>query len=217
MFTETAGYRHGSIPAGVEALRGITGDAGLDMAVAATSGVFTDDGLAGYDAVVFLNTTGDVLDPDQQAAFERYVAAGGGFLGVHAAADAEYEWPWYGRHLGGYFAGHPAVQEGVVRVVAPDHPAAAGVPDPWTVEDEFYSFRDVRSDLDVVLELDEATYDLGAAPSMGERHPISWSHDDGGGRAFYTGLGHTDEMFADPVFRGHLAAALDWVVDGARR
>lgn len=209
-FSATAGYRHASIDAGLDALRALGAE--HDFAVEATEDAtrFRDETLESYAAVVFLNTTGDVLDSEQQAALERYVEGGGGFVGVHAASDTEYDWPWYGALVGAYFDGHPRVQQGTIEVVDPAHPSTTDLPEPWTLREEWYSFRDVRSDLRVLLELDESSYDLEGAPSMGERHPIAWAREVGAGRSWYTGLGHRSETFADPTFRAHLLGGIVW-------
>ncbi len=97
--------------------------------------MFNEDRLKNYAAVVFLSTTGNVLDHYQEAAFERYIQAGGGYMGIHAAADCEYDWGWYGRLTGGYFLSHPGihdtfpnVQEGVLNVVDQDNGATKHLP-----------------------------------------------------------------------------------------
>ena len=104
---------------------------------------FVQDSLQQYSAVIFLSTTMNVLNADQQVAFERYIQSGGGFVGIHAAADTEYDWGWYGRMVGGYFLTHPGirdsfpnVQPGVINVVTGaraagealvDHPGVAKI------------------------------------------------------------------------------------------
>lgn len=210
VFSATAGFRHASIPAGVEAIRALGAEHGFAVTATEDATVFDDAVLAEYDAVVFLNTTGDVLDEAQQVALRRFVEAGGGFVGVHAATDTEYGWPWYGALVGARFDGHPPVQEARVEVVDPAHPSTAHLPDPWTLREEWYSFRDVQPELRVLLELDEASYDLGNAPSMEGAHPIAWTREVGAGRSWYTGLGHRSETFADPRFRTHLLGGIEW-------
>src|SRR5918911_407521 len=107
VFTKTTGYRHESIPVAVEALRAIAQRHGLRVDHTEDGDVFRAERLSGYRIVAFLNTTGDVLDSAQQHAFERFIQAGGGFLGVHSAADTAYDWGWYGELVGGYFKKHP--------------------------------------------------------------------------------------------------------------
>jgi cytochrome c len=154
--------------------------------------------------VVFLHTTGDVLDEAGQAALERYVAGGGGFAGVHSAADTEYDWAWYGELVGAYFASHPPVTPAVVRVEDPNHPSTAHLPAEWARADEWYAFRsNPRGRVHVLATVDESSYEPGAA-AMGADHPIVCCHEIGAGRAWYTALGHTPESYADPVFREHL-------------
>jgi type 1 glutamine amidotransferase len=207
VFTKTAGFRHGSILDGVLALRQIAADRDWLLNDTEDASSFSASVLQDYDVVVWLNTTGDVLDADQQLAFEDFIQAGGGFVGVHSATDTEYDWAWYGDLVGAYFAGHPAVQSGVVHVDDPAHAIASGVPDPWMRTDEWYNFdRNPRSAVTVLMTLDESSYSGG---SMGD-HPIAWFHEYDGGRAFYTAMGHTSGSFAEVAFLDHLAAAIEW-------
>ncbi len=214
VFSRTAGYRHGSIPDGVEAIRRLGSQ--LNFAVEHTEdpGAFTDATLNGYTAVVFLNTTGDVLDPMQQSALERFIRAGGGFAGVHSAADTEYEGPWYGELMGAWFARHPAIQEARLAVANPGHPATRCLPATWDRRDEWYDFRSAPpAGATILLTLDESSYRGG---SMGPSHPVSWFREFDGGRSWYTALGHTRESYTEPAFLDHLAGGILWVM-GAER
>ncbi|ONI92926.1 PKD domain-containing protein [Saccharothrix sp. ALI-22-I] len=204
VFTKTVTFRHPSIDAGVAALRELGAEHGFTVDSTDDAGVFTDANLAQYEVVVFLSTTGDVLDNGQQAAFERYIKAGGGFAGVHAASDAEYDWAWYGDLVGAYFSNHPDPQNATVKVTDPAHPSTAHLPQAWRRFDEWYNFRaDPAADVHVLAELDETSYNPGNG-AMGTSHPIAWCQDYDGGRSWYTGLGHTNESYADPAFRDHL-------------
>ena len=206
--TDTAGFRHASIPDGIEALRSLGTRHYFEVDTTEEATVFESDSLASYDAVVFLNTSGDVLNPSQQAAFEEYVQAGGGFVGVHGAAATEYEWSWYGRHLGAFFDDHPEVQSATVRVENESHPSTLDLPTPWTWTDEWYNYRTDPSDsVTVLLTVDETTYEGG---TMGEEHPIAWLQTHDGGRSFYTGLGHTKEAYSNPRFSRHLLKGIEW-------
>jgi len=209
-FSRTAGFRHDSIPAAVAALSELGAANGYVMEATEDPAEFTADNLARFQVVVFLLTTGDVLDDAGQAAFEAWVNAGGGWVGVHSAADTEYDWPYYGVLVGAYFKAHPAVQQATVRIEAPDTPATAGLPSPWVRTDEWYDFRtNPRPDVTVLATVDESTYTGG---TMGADHPIAWTHlTPGGGRAVYTAMGHTIASYADPLFRAHLAGAIRWV------
>jgi cytochrome c len=221
VFSRTVGFRHTSIPAGIQAIQAL--GAANDFAVDATEDPtrFTDEGLAQFDVVVFMSTTTDpndptkrnVLDATQQAAFERYIRAGGGWVGVHSASDTEYFWPWYGQLLGGnaYFLGHPAIQQVTVRLEGEPHVSTAHLPASFQVTDELYSFREnPRASVTVLMTLDESTYNQERADlTMGD-HPISWYHEFDGGRAWYTALGHTDAMFSDTRFTQHLLGGIRW-------
>ncbi|MDG4773054.1 ThuA domain-containing protein [Solwaraspora sp. WMMD792] len=208
VFSKTAGFRHGSIPAGIAAIEQLGADNGFTVDTTEDGADFTDANLANYRAVIWLSTTGDVLDTDQQAAFERYVQAGGGYVGIHAASDTEYSWPWYGELVGAYFSGHPANQNATVKVEDPAHPSTDGLPAEWVRYDEWYNFQtNPRGDVHVLASLDETTYTAGAG-AMGADHPIAWCSDYDGGRAWYTGGGHTDESFAEPEFLDHLLGGI---------
>jgi type 1 glutamine amidotransferase len=198
VFTRTAGFRHDSIPAGVAAIEGLGTAHGFRVTATEDAGVFTAANLAGYRAVVFLNTTGDVLDAGQQAALESYITGGGGFVGVHAAADTEYDWPFYGELVGAWFASHPPVQPATAVVEDRAHPATAHLGPTWERTDEWYDFRaNPRASSHILARLDGSTY-TGAV--MGDDHPHTWCHTVGSGRSFYTGGGHTVESYGEPAF-----------------
>ncbi|NUT94377.1 MAG: ThuA domain-containing protein, partial [Saccharothrix sp.] len=202
VFSKTAGFHHPSIEPGIAAIEQLGAQHGFTVDNTVDAAAFTDANLAQYEVVIFLSTTGDVLDATQQAAFERYIKAGGGYAGVHAAADTEHDWAWYGDLVGSYFVDHPAPQDANIKVTDPAHPSTAGLPQTWRRFDEWYNYRtDPSADVHVLAELDETSYSGG---KMGSSHPISWCQDFEGGRSWYTGLGHTDESFAEPAFLDHL-------------
>jgi cytochrome c len=208
VFTKTTGFRHASIPTALRAVRELAEQGGLAVDATEDGRAFTSSNLARYEAVVFLLTTGDVLDNRQQAAFERFIRRGGGFAGVHSAADTEYGWAWYGRLLGTRFRIHPQIQRAGINVVNRRHPATAGLPRRWIRLDEWYNFtRSPRPRVRVQATLDETSYAPGEG-AMGSDHPIAWSHAFQGGRAWYTGGGHTDESYAEPLFRKHLIGGI---------
>jgi cytochrome c len=210
VFSKTAGFRHESIPAGVAALKALAQQHGFGLTQTEDGRQFTDQALSGFAAVVFMSTTGDVLIAGEEAAFERYIAAGHGFVGVHAAADCEYDWAYYGGLVGAYFAGHSLVVPASVKLEPVTHAALSGLPSPWQRTDEWYGFRtNPRTSATVLLTVDETSYDAGQG-MMGADHPVAWYHDYQGGRAFYTALGHAPESFSDPVFLGHLLGGIQW-------
>jgi cytochrome c len=212
VFSRTVGFRHDAIPAGIEAIRALGSANGFAVDQTEDPARFSDQGLAAFDVVVFLSTTMDVLDDTQQAAFERFIRAGGGWVGVHAASDTEYGWAWYGQLLGGsaYFKSHPAIQTVKVDVENAAHPSTAHLPATFQLEDELYNFRqNPRSSVNVLLRLDESSYAPGK-DAMGSDHPIAWSHEFDGGRAWYTGLGHRIALYTDPRFTQHLLGGIRW-------
>ncbi|NUK10496.1 ThuA domain-containing protein [Streptomyces lunaelactis] len=206
VFSKTAGFRHDSIPAGIAALKELGKTSNITVDATEEAAQFTTSNLARYDAVVFLSTTGDVLGAEQQKAFENYVATGGGYMGVHAAADTEYDWKFYGGLVGAYFASHPQIQPATVRVEDHTHPSTTHLDDAWERTDEWYNYRtNPRGTARVLATLDETTYQGG---TMKGDHPIAWCQTYEGGRAFYTGGGHTKESYAEPAFRQHLLGGL---------
>jgi cytochrome c len=215
VFTKSAGFRHSSIPVAVEALRELGTRNRFTVDATEDAGAFTDANLARYAVVAFVLTTGDVLDDARQAAFQRYIRFGGGFVGVHSAADTEYAWRWYGRLVGAYFKSHPAIQRATVRVSEPRHLSTARLPQRWVREDEWYNFAtNPRKAVRVLATLDEATYAAGDG-AMGRDHPIAWAHRFEGGRAWYTGGGHTEASYSEPLFRAHLLGGIRYAAGRA--
>jgi type 1 glutamine amidotransferase len=207
-FTRTTGFRHASIEPSVTALEDAAAARGWRFERTEDPALFTDAELERFDVVVFLLTSGDILDDAQQAAFERWLRSGRGFVGVHSASDTEHDWPWYGQLVGAYFLQHPIVQRATVHVAERDHPSTAHLTDPWEREDEWYDFAtNPRATVDVLLTVDESTYTGG---TMGSDHPIAWSHAFDGGRAFYTALGHTDASWSEQAFVEHVARGIEW-------
>jgi type 1 glutamine amidotransferase len=206
-FTRTAGFRHDSIGAGLALLGELEQRGAIALRATEDPAQLVNE-LTETDVVVFLSTSGEILDVAQQEALESFVREGGGFVGVHAAADTEYGWPFYGELLGARFEGHPAVQTARVVVEVPDHPATAALPESWEREDEWYNFdRNPRGSVQVLLGLDESSYQGG---SHGADHPIAWCQQLGRGRSFYTALGHTEASWREPLFARHIEGALRW-------
>lgn len=216
VFSKTAGFRHASIGVGKKYFQELAAKEGFVADTTENSQKFTEQNLKQYKVVVFLSTTGDVLNDTQQLAFERFIQAGGGFVGIHAASDTEYDWPWYGRLVGGYFNGHPGknvsnVQKGTMHVMDKNHPSTDFLPDTFEKTDEFYSFKTMNPLLKPLIRVDENTYKEG---TMGDNHPMAWYHEMDGGRSFYTNFGHTDETFSEPLMVKHIAGGLAWAAAG---
>ena len=205
VFTKTSGFRHSSIGKGISTLEKLGDANGFSITQTENSSYFTTENLENYQLVVFLSTTRDVLNEEQQSAFEGYIRSGGSFMGIHAATDTEYDWPWYGQLVGAYFDGHPNIQEARIDVFDDKHPSTSHLSDAWIRSDEWYNFRDVNPNINILLNLDETTYNGG---EMGENHPISWCHEFDGGRSFYTGGGHTEESFDESDFQKHLLGGI---------
>ncbi len=212
VFSKTAGFRHASIEPGVSAVKALGAKKGFRVDATEDATAFSGRNLRRYDAVVFLSTTGDVLDESQQKAFEGYIRGGGGFAGVHAASDTEYDWPFYGKLVGAYFLYHPFIpkhlQDARIEVEDRTHPSTRHLPFRWTRSDEWYDFKaNPRGQVHVLATLDERTY---SGAISGADHPIAWCQNFRGGRSWYTGGGHTEGSFAEPAFLKHLLGGIRW-------
>ncbi len=216
VFSKTSGFYHNSIPEGMAAIQKLGAENGFEVDTTVNASYFNTDSLDKYSAVVFLSTTGDVLDHRQEVAFERYIQAGGGFVGIHAAADTEYDWGWYGRMVGGYFLDHPGmtdtfpnVQEGVLKVKDNSHGATKHLPADWKRTDEYYSYKKLNKEVAVLMTIDENSYNGG---KNGDDHPMAWYHEYDGGRAFYTALGHTKESYSEEAFLKHILGGIQYAI-----
>jgi cytochrome c len=215
VFSKTTAYRHEVISTAVTAVTELGRREQFNVVATEDSELFSDENLKQYQAVLFLNTTGDVLDDEQQVAFERYIQAGGGYLGIHAAADTEWRedpWFWYQRLVGGVFISHPSDSDQLAELaVVGEHPALDKLPKNWTASDEWYDFQRVSKDINVLLTVDEGSYEGG---QMGENHPIVWYRDFDGGRSFYIGLGHTASSYENTYFLSLLHGGLEYAMGG---
>ncbi len=209
VFSKTTGFRHSSIPNGKAAIQklGLENDFDVDTTEDANS--FTEENLKKYSAIVFLNTTGDVLNNQQEIAMERFIQAGGGFAGVHSATDTEYDWAWYTDLVGAQFLSHPSIQPAKIMVVDTTNVATKHLPAVWERTDEWYNFKRFNKDVKVLLKIDETSYNGG---TMGNDHPMAWYHEYDGGRAFYTELGHVEASYTDSLYLKHLLGGIEYAI-----
>ncbi|NPC44116.1 ThuA domain-containing protein [Nocardioides sp. zg-1230] len=227
VFSRTTGFRHGSIGAGIRSIERLGAQYGFTVDATEDPTQFTAANLEQYEAVVWLSTTSDVLNDTQQAAFEDYIQAGGGYVGVHAASDTEYTWPWYGELVGAYFQSHPAgTPTATIDVEDKTTASSCALPDRWERTDEWYNFQSkddpvvngggadysprVNPNINVIATLDESTYVENDGNATDDDHPIAWYQEFDGGRSFYTGGGHTDASFSEPLFRLHLLGGIQY-------
>jgi type 1 glutamine amidotransferase len=210
VFSRTSGYRHASIPAAAREIRSLGAEAGFAVEHTEDQNQFTDANLARFSAVIFLSNTQKVLDSAGRAAFQRFVRAGGGYVGIHASSNAELDWPWYGELVGARFLQHPKVQTASVHVADATHLSTRCLPAKWDRPDEWYNFKSQPlPGSHILLTVDEKSYEGG---QMGENHPLAWYREVDGGRAWYTALGHFDEHYTDPVYRGHILGGILWAL-----
>jgi type 1 glutamine amidotransferase len=224
VFSKTAGFCHASIRDGIELIQQLGADHNFAVDVlepdptepctresSDQAAAFTDQRLAQYAVVIFISTTGQVLNASQQAAFERYIGNGGGWVGIHAASDVGTDtnyWPWYRGLVGAYFKDHPpGTQRATILVEDHTHPSTRHLGPTWSRTDEWYNFQsNPRSQVNVLMSLDESSYSGG---TMGD-HPIAWYHQYSGGRSWYTALGHTAASFDESDFQQHLLGGIQW-------
>lgn len=221
LFTKTDGFHHESIHEGVDAIRKLASRHNFGVDWQENASVFNDKGLEKYQVVIFLNTTGNILNEEQQAAFEKFIKAGKGYVGIHSATDTEYEWPWYTKMVGMMFKTHPQQQTAYLKVEDGNFPGMERFPKKLLWTDEWYTFGDRKAeDLHFLVSVDEKTYDPvvkrgdNEIKGMGAFHPISWYHNYDGGRSFYTALGHIPLTYSDQTFLDHLYGGIYWAATG---
>jgi len=209
VFAKTNGYHHESIAEGLVAIQKLGMENKFAVDTTTDSLMISDASLKHYKAVVFLSTTGKVLGEDQEKALQNFMRKGGGWVGIHAAADCEYNWPWYNKLVGGWFKSHPKQQQAKLMVVDKNHLSTKHLPDVWERWDEWYNYRDLNPDVHVLIKIDETSYTGG---ENNNDHPMAWYHDYEGGRAFYTEMGHTKESFVDTVYLQHILGGIKYAM-----
>ena len=217
VFSKTSGFRHNSISAGLKMMSDLAQERKWILTATENGDLFTPEFLKTFDAVVFLNPTQEVLNDLQQKNFEEYMATGKGFVGIHAAADCEYNWAWYGQLNGAFFRTHPPAQTATVIFENTDHPTMVPFKgmENYRTFDEWYSFKEnPRAKVKVLARLDETSLDKATLKDdkwkMGD-HPLIWYQEIGNSRSYYTVFGHTPEAFQDPKIKEHIGCAVDWV------
>ncbi|MEC8141012.1 MAG: ThuA domain-containing protein [Bacteroidota bacterium] len=206
VFSKTEGFRHSSIPTGIAAITQLGQEYGFIVEATENAALFNFENLQKFEVIIFLSTTGDVLSIEQQNAFEQYIHNGGGFVGIHAASDTEYDWPWYGKLVGAYFDSHPEIQTATIQVTDQNHISTKHLSKYWERTDEWYNYnKNPRGQVHVLATLDESSYSGG---NMENDHPIAWMHEFHGGRSWYTGGGHTEASYAEPDFLKHILGGI---------
>jgi hypothetical protein len=214
VFSKTKGYRHESISSGLKMLYDQSKKQNWVITATENSELFTDEFLVTFDVVVFLNPTGDAISDKGQESFEKFMDTGKGYVGIHAAADCEYDWPYFAKLNGGHFKTHPPSQKARVVFENFDHPAMApfkGMKS-YTSYDEWYTFKEnPRPNVNVLATLDENSIKKFDNDNfrMGD-HPLIWWQEYDGIRSFYTGYGHTHEAFQDKLIIEHIKNAINW-------
>jgi type 1 glutamine amidotransferase len=210
VFSKTAGFRHtSSIQSGKKEILGMARKNKFVVDTTESSDAFTAENLKQYAAIVFLCTSGNVFNEEQQKAFQQFIRNGGGYVGLHSAADTEYDWPWFGELNGAYFKNHPKPQEAVFNVVDTNHISTGHLPKVWKRFDELYNFKWIGTDLNVLITIDETSYTGGV---NGENHPMAWYHEFDGGRGYYTALGHDNKSWEDLLYLQHVLGGIQYAM-----
>ncbi|MEI8043146.1 MAG: ThuA domain-containing protein [Verrucomicrobiota bacterium] len=210
VFSKTLMFRHPSITNGIAAIQRLGAENRFRVEATEDASCFTPANLAKYRVVIFLSTSGDILNEEQQAAFKSFIEHGGGLAAIHAAVAGdvatEGSWPWYGGALCARFTNHSAVVQATVEIEDRKNPSTAPLPEHWVRADEWYNFISTpRGWARVLASVDETTYTGG---TMGKDHPVAWCKQVGKGRIWYTALGHTEASFTEPLFLKHLLGGI---------
>jgi uncharacterized protein len=215
-------YVHDNIAASVAALKKLGEENKFGVDVSDDPTVFTDANLKKYRALIFDNVNNQVLDTEgQKAAFQRYIRAGGGFVGLHSASGAMRQWSWYWSLLGGKFKRHPKLQPFTIHVKDPKDISTAHLPATFQWTDEFYYVDEIPAGRHVLLAgdlttLDDPAKDTYPGKLFGDEFPLAWRHEFEGGRSWYTALGHQKEHYSDPRLMKHILGGILWAMRDAR-
>jgi type 1 glutamine amidotransferase len=226
IFSKTNSYRHvAGIEGGNRVLREIAIGNGWGVYATENGAIFNEGDLQRFAAVVFLNANGDMLSVEQEGAFQKWLLAGGGWIGIHAAGDGSHtDWPWYMENLvGAQFTAAtfgPQFQRARVVMASPEHPVVQRLPNVWMHTGEWYSWRKSprANGFTILAVLDEASYSpvrnfLGREKDLHmDDHPVVWTNCVGRGRTLYTALGHTAEAYKKAEYRTLLEDALRWTM-----
>jgi type 1 glutamine amidotransferase len=223
LVTTTKGWHHESVHYGVIALKELAVRNYFDVVLLENPNGFTDNYLEQFQVIIFLNTTGDVLDSAQQKVMERFIQSGKGYVGIHSASDTEYDWDWYTKLVGRMFHIHPVIQTAKLNILDPGFSGLQGFANNKLWTDEWYEFGPEKiSGLNYILAVDETSYNAKVqwgekkGAGMGKLHPIAWYHNYDGGRSFYTALGHLPAVYSDAAFLNHLYAGILWAATGKK-
>ncbi|WP_017446523.1 ThuA domain-containing protein [Gayadomonas joobiniege] len=209
LFSKTTKVRHASIKEAIESFEALGKQYQFSVHKTENSAEFTTDKLTNFDAIVFINTTGPLFNPTQRQAFKKYIQSGGGFMGVHASAWCELDWPWFVKLVGGTFISHPKIQSARLNKINTTDYFINRLPASFMFTDEWYNFINLNPERIDILTVDETSYQ--GKKIHGEHHPIAWFHHYDGGRSFYTSLGHHGDTYFNKMMQTHLLDGLLFV------
>ena len=214
VFSKVTNFYHDSIPAGIAAVEQLGEEHGFSVTATDDASIFSDRGLRDFDVIVFNNTnstpaSGDLLNDEQRAAFQRFIKGGGGFVGWHSATASERDWDWYEGLVGTIFENHPTPRPGRIEVLDEVHPSTAHLPELWERTEEWYNWTNApNGDVHVLTEI--RTTDNPEGLNEGPEHAHAWCQVYDGGRSWYTASGHHPEAFSEPEFLAHILGGIEW-------
>jgi type 1 glutamine amidotransferase len=211
IFSKTEAFRHSSISKGKDFFSDMGKKNHWEMTFSENSELFSDKSLANYDVIVFLNTTGNILNDNEQEALKGYLESGKGFVGIHSAAYTEVDWKWYTNMIGTSLDTHvKEINAELSARLDTKHPALEGWNEKEVFFTEWYNFKQpIGKHINILTTLNEDSY---KGLKMNSSHPISWYHLYDGGKVFYTELGHSEATYDDLRFYNHIQGALQWVL-----
>lgn len=208
VFTKANGFIHESRIAGAEAIKKLEKEFQFIVTKSEDSLLFRKNELDKFDVIVFLSTSGNILDEEGKYSFVEFIRNGGGFVGIHGATTTEYDWVWFNKLIGAHFDKHPKIQRAVMNILNPNTLSTQHLPNQWVWTDEWYNWRNELSpEIEVLITVDETTYEGGKHEKF---HPICWRHKFEGGRSWYTAIGHSAESYNDNDFLKHIAGGIMW-------
>lgn len=230
LFSKTTGFRHGeSIDASKPVFQQLAQQNGWFVYETEEGGVFNPEQLKQFKAVVFDNSTGRVLNDEQQQALSQYVEAGGALVGIHGSGDDSHHWPWYETNLlGTKFSHHPLdpqLQQATIHVdTNADSTLTRRLPASWKHTDEWYVFLTQPKGMSTVAYIDgdkiipngNMLFIKDKNFGMGMYHPVAWHRTVGQGKTFYTSMGHNAAVWQDANFIQLLDNALRWAMSSPK-
>ncbi len=224
VFSATGWYRHPEIARTNGWLVRVLGEAGYNADVTETAKDVTPERLADYRVLVLNNTTAldVVFDAKQRQAIASWYKGGKGIVALHAALVHQTKWKWFNDLAGCDFNSDSDFLEAklVVDPANKEHPAVKGFGPKFSYSADWTNHDRTVTGLPgvkVLLRVEEPTYEpvrdyfkTRGGKAMGKDHPVAWVREHGGGRFFYTELGHDLRSLDTRFGRMHVVEGVRW-------